>query len=234
MMRHAKGNNRTQRPARSLVVAACAALVVLAAAGCRAKPKNFDNENDSLRRQVGQLESEVARLSAERNEAIAQREIALQQLSAATGEPAAAVVRSMPASAGIRIGRLTGGVAEADPERVDAVEVYIRPHDGRQRFVQVAGTMTVEVVQLAEPGAAMAMPALVGKVTLTPEQLREAYRSSVMGTHYAVRVPLDPPINKAVMGRFAITVLLEDAVSGQRHVATEVTDRVYTRSQMDL
>lgn len=237
---HATHSRTTRSGFNAPTAGAAAALVPLLFlatimfSGCRAGPKDFDNENDALRRQVGQLESEVARLAAERNEAIAQRELALARLKATEGEPAAAVVRSMPASAGIRIGRLSGAIADADPDWVDAVEVYVRPHDGRQRFVQVAGTMTVEAVRLGPAGATdPAMPAMIGSVELDPDGLREAYRSSPMGTHYVVRVPLSTPIAREKLGRVAITVLLEDAVTRQRHVATEVTDRVYTRSPLD-
>lgn len=207
----------------------CAGLAaVVGGSGCSARAKNFDNENDALRRQVAQLESEVARLSAERNEARAQRELALSKLAATEGDAASAVVRAMPAVSGLVIGRLSGPVAEFDPSVVDAVEVFVRPLDGRQRFVQVAGTLTVEAVRLGVAGGTE-MPEALGSVTLSPEELREAYRSSPLGTHYAVRVPVSPGRRSAALGRVAITVVLEDVITGQRHVATEVVERVHER-----
>lgn len=220
---------------------ACAVLAALTFAGCRTKPKDFDNENDALRRQVIDLESQVASLSAERGELQAKlAELAREREAAVdSGSAAAEVVESLPRCAGIEFSRFTG-VADRDgipgPE---AIDVYIRPFDGRQRFVQVAGRLSVTATLVpsgtaaeplgtakasgSSPGGSptQAQPRTLAKVDLGPRDLREAYRSGPLGTHYTVSLPLDPA-NQTLDGVIVVYATFTDAISGLSHEATQV------------
>lgn len=223
------------------VVAACA----FGLGACRAKPKNFDNENDALRRRVMELERENARILAERNELQAAVNELTRTLEAATGEASADVIASVPRCAGIKLDMLSGLVDKDGVQGAEAADVYIRPFDGRQRFVQVAGTLTVEILHLPDlnksggdrasdsdrpdPSTVDAGDANVtrlGIVTLGPRELREAYRSSPLGTHYSVRVELSPK-NEILTGGIAGAGLVlaraqfTDAVTGLTHHASK-------------
>lgn len=206
-------------------VAAVCVVVPLALSGCRAGGKSFDNENDTLRRKVTELESEVARLTAERNEATAKlTEMARAQASTEAGQ----TLEALPRVAGIEIDRYSGfnrplGDAGRARPRPEEITVYVRPFDGRQRFVQVAGTLTVEATLLAPmpaKGKGKEAPAADGtkmqmSVTLTPAMLREAYRSSPMGTHYRVSLPVPKDAPNDLSGSLVLRAEFVDPVGGQ-------------------
>lgn len=193
---------------------ACGAMVMLALPACRAKPKNFDNENDELRRRVAALEADVERLTAERNEARAKLAEAARAAAEAGGMTEEAR-EALPRCAGVRLGRLSGPVDDDGSPGFDAVDFYVQPFDGRQRFIPIAGTLAAEATLIPKPDArAGATPRTLGRVTLSPSQLREAYRSSPLGTHYSVRLPLDPP-NAPLDGTVVLTVAVTDALTGQ-------------------
>lgn len=197
------------------------------ASGCSG-PKDFDNENDALRREREELFDEVRRLEAELGEANSKID-ELSAVLAGTGEgPTAEVLGALPRCAGIEIDRLSG-VSQADAEMGErgVVRVYVRPFDGRQRFVQVAGRMIVEarLIPLAREdsgrGAPEAAGVLLGRVDLGPEALRESYRSGVTGTHYSVEVVPDWDV-RVLDGAVVISAVFLDAVTGRRHEAWRV------------
>ena len=209
-------------PARlpSAVGAALAALALsLCAAGCRGKAKDFENENDTLRRQVAELEQQLT-ASRARNVEIEAKFAELKRANdAAMGGDA---LEALPRCAGIAFDRYTGW-ADTDRDRTpDGVDVYIKPFDGRQRFVQVAGRLTVEATLLpGSAGGEAGQPRLLARTTLGPSELREAYRSSPLGTHYSVRLGgLDA--RGAESGTLVIRAELEDSISGLVHRAERV------------
>lgn len=233
---------------------ACVALALACAAGapaCRSRPRNFANENDRLRREVAELRERTLALEAARDE-----------LRAKLGEHARHdplppdVLDALPRCAGIEIDRLSGilarpapgsdGAGRAEPanDPPASIDVYVRTFDGRRRFVQVAGTLTVELFFLPEsvgatpstptpptPAAPIAPPTsppapapmALGAVTLSPTALREAYRSGLGGTCYAVSLPL-PPGWPDQPGTLVIRARLDDALTGQSWRAERLRD----------
>lgn len=198
------------------------ATMLLAAAGlsigaCRAGGKNFDNENDDLRRQLATAEAELARITAERNELRAKvNEMA--KASAQAGGLSEEAREALPRCAGVRLERLSGPVDDDGAPGFDAVDFYVQPIDGRQRFIPVAGSLSAQATLIPPAGTAEGAPKLLGRVELSPSQMREAYRSSMLGTHYSVRLELDPA-NQALEGSVVLTVELLDALSAERHRA---------------
>lgn len=195
--------------------AALLAAVLGAVVSCRAKPKNFDNENDELRRRLDATQVQVDMLRAENTELKGQLAEAGHRLEAAGQPPSGEVVSSIPRCAGVRFGKLTG-IDIHDPNRVI---VYLIPYDGRQRFVQVAGHIAVDLTLLdPDPGGeAGSEPKVLGSVALGPVEVREAYRSTMLSTHYAVDVTLTEPLGR---GRAAVLrAKFDDAVTGLSHEA---------------
>lgn len=197
-----------------MALGACAVI-----ASCRSGPKNFDNENDELRRKLTDAEARIASLEAERSELAAKLAELTRTFEGAGGEPGADVIASMPRCAGISIGRLSG-LADADDNGVfERVDLYVRPYDGRQRFIQIAGRMKVSATLVPAPGSAAA-PRTLGTAVLLPYDLREAYRSSPMGTHYTATIMIDPlPAASANAGSLVLVAEFEDAITGQVHTA---------------
>lgn len=195
-----------------------AALIFLATVlcGCSARPKNFDNENDALRRELMEARRALASAEAERSELRAKLSEAVRARDAATG-PSADIVAAMPRCAGIRLGRFTGPARAESPGAPAAVDVLVETFDARDRFVQVAGTLSVDITRI--PAGGTPKPELVGSAMLSPPDLREAYRSSFMGTHYAVRVPLRADIDPG-KGTLVVRAVLNDGVTGQTYMVT--------------
>jgi hypothetical protein len=194
----------------------CAAAMVapLALAACRAGPKNFDNENDALRRELQEMRAQSERLRNENAELKAKLSEAARVRDGATG-PGADVVAAMPRCAGIEVGSRSGWTADGD-----GVEALIETFDARKRFVQVAGTLTVDVTRLPAAGTEGKAETL-GTLRLGPAELREAYRSSFMGTHYAAVVPVGAGA-KGGAGTIVLRAVLQDGVTGATFDATRV------------
>lgn len=217
--------NKPTRPRRwALLLALAGAGAAVSPAGCRARAKNFDNENDALRRQLLESRAEAERLRDESAELRAKLGEAVSARDAATG-PSAEVVAAMPRCTGIEIRSNSGWTGKGSSER--GVEVLVQTFDARKRFVQVAGTLIVDVTYLPVPGASgggsgeAGSPVTLGSVVLSPADLREAYRSSFMGTHYAVVVPTpgDLPVGG---GTVVVRAVLRDGVTGASHEATRL------------
>lgn len=191
----------------------------LGAAACRAKPKDFDNENDALRRRVASLEAELADTQARSREIEARYEAILR---AGQAPLAPDVADALPACAGVAIERLTGLVDTDQDGRADAIDVYIRPFDGRRRFVQIVGAVSIDAFTLpVAVGAGTAPdPVRLGAASLSPMDLRDAYRSSPLGTHYSVRMPIAPRDKDA--GSVVVRVEFRDAISGLIHRAERI------------
>jgi len=212
------------RPPRTLPLAGLLALGALAV-GCSG-PKDFENENDRLRAERETLEAEVLDLRAQLEETRAKLHELARTFEATGGSPAADVVASLPRCAGIAVDRYSGPADRDGVDGPELIDVYIRPFDGRRRFVQVAGQLSVEALLLPptdrqDPGDAQ--PRSLGRVTLQPAELREAYRTSALGTHYAVVIPISPP-NQDLRGALVLSAVLNDAVTGRAHEARVTLD----------
>lgn len=218
------------------------ALVALGASlgGCSGQPKNFENDNDALRRRVAELEGERDAALARATEAEAKLG---EAANAAESRLDGQALEALPRCAGVTIDRFSGLVDSNDDGRPDSVDVYIKPYDGRQRFVQVPGRLTVEATILAPAPAAPApakgskkgstppppapapTPLVVGPRTLSPVELREAYRSSMLGTHYLATLELPQGAEAPEGSSVVIRVELLDPTTGVVHRAERLVSR---------
>lgn len=139
---------------------------------------SVEAENHHLRQEVRSLESRALAAERERDEA---------RLKLNAADPSGAL------DAAPLLTRL-----EIDPDSVlDAklvAHIYLIPRDGRDRFLQLVGTLSLSITDAA--GSQLAA------LSLSPTQLRDAYRTSPFGTHYLLELPLpsraDPMQIKAV------------------------------------
>lgn len=182
--------------------------------------KGFSTANDELRAKVAALEAENAQLKATKAELegnLAQEERVRRGLISAD------VLAAIPVCSGITIDSLSGlypASSESAPTRCD---IYLEPFDGRRRFVQIVGNLRAEVLAL-HPSAAAAAPVVIGTLSLSPAQLREAYRSGLTGTHYSLEVPITSPQVALHKADLVIRVQFEDALTGKVHEATHTID----------
>lgn len=193
-------------------------LALLAALPACSGPKNFHNENDDLRRRVLELTTENTALRSERDELALKLQEADRVRLSGSGDLAADAAAALPRCIEIEIGALSGPVRPRGSTLYDAVDVYVRPLDGRQRFVQAVGRLIVRADLLPAPGDSAA-PTELARADLGPSELREAYRSGITGTHYSIRMPISPP-RELARGSVALSVEFHDALTGAVHSAT--------------
>lgn len=201
-----------QRRAASRAALAAGAAFALTAAGCG--PRNFANENDTLRAKVSELERSLARSEGDRAELRAKlSESELARDNALDSEALAALPRAVR----IEIDRLSAPVDRDGQPGYEAIEAYFSPRDAMSRFVPVSGWVAFDAYELPPAGSG-GEPRLLTRAELTPVQLRDAYRASLLTINYTVRAPLDP-IVESFAGDLLLRVSLRDGVTGITHQA---------------
>jgi len=201
-------------PARYRISSVAAVALVLA--GCRT---GGESSGDVLRKQNLELQTQVAQLQKDASELRAK----LAELVGAGGTgKSPEVAEATPRVASIEIDFLSGPTADSSTppqsDRNRTVAVYVKPLDGRGRFIQATGKLTVEVSRLVsinqgQQGAADAPARLLGSRTLEPLQLRDAYRAGFTGTYYVVDIPV-PASDVQPPGQLLLRVRFADAITG--------------------
>lgn len=152
--------------------------------GCRGR-QDFLNENDRLRAEVMSLRDQIQWLeqrNCELEQAVSQRTHSRDLIHED-------VLANTPRVAAISLGRLSHLRDTDDDGRPDLLVAYVRSVDGLGRFVQVVGELTVHAAVLSADADAVTLL----RETLGPAQVRDAYRYSVAGIHYAVERPFELP-----------------------------------------
>lgn len=207
---HQRTGRASGRSARTAI-----GLGALALAGCG--PRNYVNENDALRRQVLDLQRQVQAEKAAASEALAKLSEAERVREQSLPKD---VLEAIPRCAEITIENNTGLVRSTpDAPAPDAIDVYIRPLDGRRRFVQIVGRLAIEVTLLPTPGPDAPPPRRLAYTELTPTEVREAYRVGLFAAHYTVRLPL-PGLPSPIDGELVVRVQFFDALTGVVHDAS--------------
>jgi hypothetical protein len=166
----------------------------MAMSGCRLGGSvSTETALNQLRAEQVELKGRLAAAEGEKAELQAKLARALEG-KGVDAEAAAA----LPVCTRVEIGGLSG------VNRAGDVELLVKTLDGRERFVQMAATMTVSV------GKGVLPP-----LRFTPLQVREMYRSGVMGTYYLVTVP-----GSRWAAGDVVTVEVEDHATGRRHVGS--------------
>jgi hypothetical protein len=173
-----------------LVMGMAAAMLSLAAlGGCRLGGSvSTETALNALRRENADLKDKVAKAEGEAAELRAKLET--------TGGTRAALPPTLPVCTQIEIGGLSGWSKDGQ-----SLELLVQTLDGRRRFVPVAAS--IKVTSEGSPFASL---------RFSPDQVRELYRSGVMGTYYLVSVP------RLQVGE-VVTVEVLDEVTGQTHKA---------------
>ncbi len=185
-------------------------LAALLATGCSSADR-IARENDRLRELVAGLERDVARLE-DQNRQLAAR---LEGVLAAPEEISPEVAAATPHLSQISIGKLSHASDENGDGRPDTLLIYVSPQDERGRFVQIVGDLSVHAAMLPADADAIT----IGRVTLGPTEVREAYRSTLLGTHYTVTLPIDLAQDVKLPDDCSVQVVFHDGRSGLEHRA---------------
>lgn len=181
-------------------------------------------ENDRLRRETLQLRRDLDRAEGEKAELRVKLGESERSRTAAL-DPA--VLDAIPRITRIEFGILSGVDDASRSPRL--VRFDLATLDGRGRFTQAVGTMTVEAAVLPTigpdpsptPADAPLPGVLLAKRTLTPAELREAYRSGLTSASYVIEAEPMQPVPES--GDLVLRVSFSDALTGQTHTATKVT-----------
>jgi len=184
----------------------------LLAGGCETKTATA---NDELRARVLDLEKTNEQLRRREAELLAELERESRRPDSLSPE----VRANVPHVAGIAIGRLSHALDGDDDGVPDRLTLYVEPVDGLGRFTQMVGTLSAHAVFVPPDADAIT----IGRISLDPGPLREAYRSSVTGTHYTVQVPIAVD---AAQSRepCLVRVRYEDGLTGAVHTAERAID----------
>ena len=190
----------------------CTILAVVLAAGCAGRGISPE-QADQMRRQIQSLEEENRQLLAQRDELRLQLESHAWQDQSSVTELSPEAIEAIPQVVSLRVGRLSHLEDRSGDGRPDLARVYVQPQDGRGRFVQLVGEMTIRLTLLdaSEPVREL------GSLRLGPAELRERYRSGVLGTHYSVECDLQWP-QQPTNNQCTVIAQFIDARTGRRLV----------------
>jgi len=202
----------------------CLGAVVVVLAGCRT---GGETSGDVLRKQNLELQNQVAQLQKDASELRAKLS---ELVGAGNSGKSPEVAEATPRVASVEIDFLSGPTADSSmppqSDRNRTVAVYIKPLDGRGRFIQATGKLTVEVSRLTslvqnDQAAADAPARLLAGRTLEPLQLRDAYRAGFTGTYYAVEIPV-PASELQPPGQLLLRARFSDAITGASFEASRI------------
>jgi hypothetical protein len=204
---------RMQYAKRLMVWALIMMTVVVSASACRGTAQ-VSGESSRLRGEIVELRDRIAELERRNHEL----ETELQRSAQAPDSLPQDLRAALPHVAKIDIERLSFA-RDADRDGTpDVLMLYIAPSDGRGRFTQFTGELAASALLLPVQGE----PLVIGQVSLSPLQVRDAYRSSITGMHYTVEVPLEhmakDAASKTEREIFA-RVQYRDGVTGQAFTA---------------
>jgi hypothetical protein len=182
-------------------------------------------EKESLRYELEQTKTALEQVRRERTELRAHVRELTNQLDAAAGERAAEVIEATPRAAELTLDRLTSLYDRDGEPGFEGIDMYLKPLDGKSRFVQVAGDLRVQA--WLEPEDASGERVLLDEVLLGPTGLREAYRSTLLSVHYTIQLELDPQLpldrlDRPGNGTILLLARFDDAITGMSHTAQRV------------
>lgn len=196
-----------------------AGVLVLAAAfavGC--DPAGGPSEMSRLRTQVEAQRERIARLE---EDAIAtgktideqkQQIATLQQLGPDR-------LQQLVYPEKIEFDRLTGGFDEDGQPGDDGVVAYVRPLDRDGHVVKAAGSLRMQVFDLASPPER----SLVASAELDAEHARKAWYGRLWTNHFTIRCPWQPPERKPPAHReLTVKVEFTDLLTGETLSAQQV------------
>ena len=197
--------------ARAVAAAVLAGSLLLAITGC-SHGGRVEKANDELRQENETLKQQIAEVTARNKEL----ESELHRPSGVATTLPEDIRANIPHVTAIEIGRLSFARDTDGDGRPDTLTIYLNPTDGRGRFTQLVGTLTISAAVVPADADA----STVGRASFTPAQVRDAYRSALTGTHYVFEVPIKLPAGTtAPPDRAMVNAEYIDGVTGEKFSA---------------
>ena len=183
-------------------------VVVILAAGCDGRSRKASAR---LRMEVHQLQEELE----DARHQISELEAKLTEAADETGGDADMLL-NVPRVVAIKLSRFSSvrwGHASEGPITLD---LHVSAIDGRGRPIQLTGSL--EAVARFAPVNDEAVE--LGRISLTPAEVRDAWRAGILGSTYQVEIPLRPlPVPGSYDG-IHVRARFTDALTGVEHEAT--------------
>ncbi len=187
--------------------------------GCSVGPRNFENENDRLRRENLVLKRQAEQLSTE-VEALDTALAAAERRNAAGPASLPEGVRR-PVPATLKLGRFSGPVDQDENGQADLLRLYLLTLDTQDRFVQTIGR-----VQISASVVAAGQPARTILTTrIDAADLDAAYRSGPAGTHYTLELPVPDGVSCPMDRPLHLAIELDDLIHGHQLQAAAVINQ---------
>ncbi len=122
------------------------------------------------------------------------------------------------------IDRLTGGANYDDQPGDDGVTVYLRPIDQHGDAIKIAGDVTIQLYDLAEPHDRC----LIGEYTIPVDQIGKLWHGKLLTGHYSIKCPWPkrPPKNPEVTVRVTfVDYLTKRVVAAQTTCSVDLPPR---------
>ena len=184
------------------------------ASGC-GRSSRVAEENQRLRFEVIELQNQLES-QQQRNQELQQE---LRQAATAPQTLPEDIRAVIPHVISLSIEKLSFARDTDGDGKPDLLTLYIKPTDGRGRFEQLVGTLSAAATLIPQN----AEPVSIGRVQLTPAQVRDAYRSSITGTHYTVELPIQIPEGLDEKQAF-VRVVYADGRTGQELAAERIIE----------
>jgi hypothetical protein len=198
------------RPARKLPFRfAGPALCIVLMASC-SSGQRISKVNDELRAANHDLGQEVLALKRRNNEL----EIELKRLAQQPPQTMPQeIVAHVPRIVEVNIGKLSHVRDEDGDGLPETLLLYVEPLDGRGRFTQMVGTLEINAAFIPSHGD----PLSAGQATFAPDQVRDAYRSTLTGVHYTFSIPVQitSELNDGDASTLAVRATFNDGLTGQ-------------------
>lgn len=193
----------------------CLSAPIVFSTGCSRGPRNFDNENDRLRKEVLDLKSQIQTL--ESRAAAAERQLEIEKQ--ARPGPALPEGINRPVVTRVSIARPSRGVDEDKNGHDEVVRLYLETYDARGRFLTTHATVKVTAAAVAAGQPAVT----VATKEFDATTFDQSYRSGLAGTHYTLLVPLTAPVPKGVE-QLTVSIELTDLLTGAVHKAEKIVN----------
>jgi|TARA_B100001059_G_scaffold229238_1_gene261548 hypothetical protein len=160
--------------------------------------------NARLRREVHDLQAKVSGLE----QRDAELRVQLSRIEQDDPEIDSEILSSTPRVMAISLSPYSG-VQRTDEDRT-TIEVFAAAVDGRNRPLQMVGSLRAVAVAIPADGP----PVELGAVSLSPAQVRDAWRNVFGSPSYLIEVPLDRPLPESAQS-VHVRVFHEDARTGR-------------------
>lgn len=188
-------------PGRLALMAAFVASAALS--GCRGMDFNPFTQAETIKQLRAELETSQAETkAAQKSSALSQKYLALKQkrIDTLVGIGPDRLKKLYHVEA-IKLGQYTGGADLDGQDGDDGVKVFLRPIDARGDTIKAAGSVTVQLYDLAAPTD----KTLVAEYKWSVDEVAKAFSGGFMAYHYTFTCPWKnaPPAHAALTVRVA-------------------------------